>query len=146
MQEAQDHFRSQRALQYDKQDLQVQKDSTDYAEQVQRLKNRKHLDRMKNAETEKDEFELLKELERGKERELRAEIEREEIRRTLAELDRGALTNADKYKKRELEKLEAERSSLGVREQQMVDEIERMDREMKQKEKKFQSEANEARR
>jgi len=78
---------------------------------------------MKDVQNEADSLDLYRELEKGKERELRAEIEKEEIRRTLHDLDRDALTNADKHKKRELEKLEAERQSLKLREEQMLDDI-----------------------
>ena len=61
-------------------------------------------------------FDLLKDLEKWKEKELRAQIEKEEIRRTIKQLDKESLTHADKNKRRELEKLENEWESLRIRE------------------------------
>ena len=51
---------------------------------------------------------LLKDLEKRKEKELRAQIEKEEIKRTLKQMDKESLTLADRNKRREIEKLGAE--------------------------------------
>ena len=92
---------------------------------------------MREHEDERDALDLLKDLEQRKEKELRAQIEKEEIARTLKEMDRDALTNADKHKHRELEKLGAERENLRITEQTLLDEIKNMEEAMMKKENRF---------
>lgn len=72
-------------------------------------------------------YELLRDLEQRKEKELRAQIEKEEILRNIKDLDQKQLGALEREKKRELEKLAAEREGLRVREQQMLDEVKRME-------------------
>jgi hypothetical protein len=61
-------------------------------------------------------YELLRDLEQRKEKELRAQIEKEEILRNIKDMDQKQLGALDREKKRELEKLAAEREALRVRE------------------------------
>ncbi len=68
-------------------------------------------------------YSLLRELEQRKEKELRAQIEKEEILRNIKDMDQKQLGVLEREKKRELEKLAAEREALRVREQQMLDEV-----------------------
>ena len=79
-------------------------------------------------------FDLLKDLEKWKEKELWAQIEKEEIRRTLKQLDKESLTHADKNKRRELEKLENERENLRIWEQTLMDDIKNMEEDLWKKE------------
>lgn len=109
------------------------------------LKINKHLLRLQEEDTDEQVIELLKELERAKEKDLRAEIDKEEIKQTLKEMDQTALTHADRQKRRELEKLSSERENLRIREQQMIDDIKRMEEEMVEREKRFRKEADDAR-
>ena len=90
-------------------------------------------------------MDLLQDLEKRKEKELRAQIEKEEIKRTLKQMDKESLTLADRNKRREIEKLGAERENLRIREQQLMDDIRNMEDNMMQKEKHFRKEAQEAR-
>jgi hypothetical protein len=61
-------------------------------------------------------YELLRDLEQRKEKELRAQIEKEEILRNIKDMDQKQLGALEREKKRELEKLAAEREALRVRE------------------------------
>ncbi|CAI2384337.1 unnamed protein product [Moneuplotes crassus] len=117
----------------------------EYKDQIQEMKNRKHLLRLQEEDTNEEVMELLKELEKAKEKELRAEIDKEEIKQAIKDMDHSALSHADRQKKRELEKLSSERENLRIREQQMIDEVKRMEQDMINKEKKFREEADEAR-
>ena len=77
---------------------------------------------MANAQ-DQEMYSLLRELEQRKEKELRAQIEKEEILRNIKDMDQKQLGFLEREKKRELEKLAAEREALRVREQQMLDEV-----------------------
>lgn len=77
---------------------------------------------MANAQ-DQEMYSLLRELEQRKEKELRAQIEKEEILRNIKDMDQKQLGVLEREKKRELEKLAAEREALRVREQQMLDEV-----------------------
>jgi hypothetical protein len=66
---------------------------------------------------------LVKDLELKKERELRARLEREEISKALKEIERSKLSALERDKRRELEKLAAERENLRLREEEVMDEI-----------------------
>jgi hypothetical protein len=61
-------------------------------------------------------YDLLRDLEQRKEKELRAQIEKEEILRNIKDMDQKQLGALEREKKRELEKLAAEREALRVRE------------------------------
>ena len=78
----------------------------------------------------------MQDLEQRKERDLRAQIEQEEIRRNLKDVGRGQqLGEMERQKKRELEKLAAEREQLRIREQQMMEEVRRMEEQMIEQER-----------
>lgn len=53
--------------------------------------------------------ELLKELENKRDRELRARVEKAEIQKALQEVERNKMTALEREKRRELERLAAER-------------------------------------
>lgn len=88
---------------------------------------------------------LLKELEKAKEKDLRADLDKEEIKQAIKDMDHTALTHTDRVKRRELEKLSNERENLRIREQEMIDDIKKMEKEMIDREKRFRKEADEAR-
>ena len=88
-------------------------------------------------------IELLKELEKAKEKDLRAELDKEEIRQAMKDMDQNALTHADRQKRRELEKLSGERENLRIREQDLIDSIQNMEKDMVKQEKMFRKEADE---
>jgi hypothetical protein len=71
--------------------------------------------------------ELIRDLEKRKEKELRAQLDKEEIMRNIKDLDRGQLTALEREKKKELEKLAVERENLKQREMHMMDEIKKME-------------------
>jgi hypothetical protein len=66
---------------------------------------------------------LIKELELKKDRELRAKLEREEISRALKDIERTKTSALERDKRRELEKLAAERENLRLKEEEVMDEI-----------------------
>ena len=66
---------------------------------------------------------LIKELEFKKDRELRAKIERNEIQKALKEIERTKASALERDKRRELEKLAAERENLRLREEEVMYDI-----------------------
>ena len=81
----------------------------------------------------------MQDLEQRKERDLRAQIEQEEIRRNIRDFDSKQLGAVEKEKKRELEKLATERDQLRVREQQMLEEVKRMEEKLLEQERQVQA-------
>ena len=78
--------------------------------------------------------------------ELRAQIEKEEIHRNLKvrrifniaqDLDKKQLSALERERKKELEKLAVERENLRLREQQMLDEVKKMEQQLIEQEKYF---------
>jgi uncharacterized protein involved in exopolysaccharide biosynthesis len=66
---------------------------------------------------------LIKDLELRKERELRAKIEREEIQKALKDIDKAKTSALERDRRKELERLAAERENLRLREEEIMDEI-----------------------
>jgi uncharacterized protein involved in exopolysaccharide biosynthesis len=66
---------------------------------------------------------LVKELEMKKDRELRAKIEKGEIQKALKEIEKTKLSALERDKRKELERLAAERENLRLREEEVIDEI-----------------------
>ena len=58
-----------------------------------------------------------------KDRELRAKIEREEIQKALKEIERTKVSALERDKRRELERIAAEREGLRLKEEEDMDEI-----------------------
>lgn len=143
--EVKEHFDNQSKILNNKHDLLSKKKGMDYKDDIQELKNKKHLLRLRDEDTHEEVIDLLKELEKAKEKELRANIDKEEIRQAIKDMDHSALTHADRQKRNELEKLSSERENLRIREQQMIDEVKQMEGGILKKEKKFREEADEAR-
>ena len=66
---------------------------------------------------------LIKELETKGDRELRAKMEREEIQKALKEIERTKVSALERDRRRELERLAAERENLRLQEEEVLDEI-----------------------
>ena len=65
----------------------------------------------------------MSELDLKREREIRAKVEKQEILKTLQDLERTKITALERDKKRELERLAAEREGLRLREEEVMQEI-----------------------
>lgn len=83
---------------------------------------------------------LLKELKTKNDRELRAKIEREEIQKALKEIERTRTSALERDKRRELEKIAAERESLRLRELEVMDDIQNLEMQMEKQEKQLKEE------
>ena len=70
--------------------------------------------------------ELLHDLELRKEKELRTRIEKDQIRRALVDLEKSKLTVLEQEKKKELLKLSNEREMLRLKEEEMMDDIQKL--------------------
>lgn len=75
---------------------------------------------------------LVKELEFKKDRELRAKIERDEIQKALKEIERTKVSALERDKRRELERLAAEREHLRLKEEDVIDEIKNLEEKLYQ--------------
>ena len=121
--EVKDYFDNKNKILDNKTLYQDKKKGMDYKDEIQQLKNKKHLLRLQEDTDEAKVIELLKELEKAKEKDLRAELDKEEIKQAIKDMDHTALTHADRMKRRELEKLSRERENLRIREQEMIDDV-----------------------
>ena len=65
----------------------------------------------------------MSELDLKREREIRAKVVKQEILKTLQDLERTKITALERDKKRELERLAAEREGLRLREEEVMQEI-----------------------
>lgn len=70
---------------------------------------------------------MLHDLESKKEKEIRARVEKDQIRRALMDLEKAKLTTIEQEKKRELERLIAEREALRAKENDLLHDIESME-------------------
>ena len=80
---------------------------------------------------------LIKELELKKERELRAKIEKEEIQKALKEIERTKTNALERDKRRELERLAAERENLRLREEEVMEEVRRLEAQSYEQERRL---------
>lgn len=83
---------------------------------------------------------LMKELETKKDREIRARIEREEINKALKDIDRAKTSALERDKRRELERLAAERESLRLKEEEVLDEINQLEGKLFEQERRLRDE------
>lgn len=83
--------------------------------------------KLKKKQDEENFSDMLRELELKKERELRARIEKDQIRRALVDLEKAKLTIVGQEKKKELERLAAEREALRMQEAELLRDIETLE-------------------
>ena len=83
---------------------------------------------------------LAKELDLKRERENRARLEKQQIAQALQEIEQTKMSALERDKRRELERLAAEREALRFREEEVVEEIRELEWQMEQKQKKDQDE------
>ena len=80
-------------------------------------------------------LDLVKELEGRKDRELRARIEKEEIQKALKEIERTKISALEQDKRRELERLAADREGLRLKEEEVMDEIKNLEHKLYEQER-----------
>lgn len=83
---------------------------------------------------------LVKELELKRDRELRAKIEKEEIQRTLKDLEKTKTNALERDKRRELERIAAERENLRLREEEVMEEIKGLEAKQYEQERRLKEE------
>ena len=74
-------------------------------------------------------MDLLNELKSRKDREIRAKLEQEEIQKVLKEINRDKASALERDKRRELERIAADRENLRLREEAVMDEIRNLEEE-----------------
>ena len=99
--------------------------------EVNRIKQEKATLRTKKQEDEEALADLIKEVELRNERDLRARIEKDQIKKDLADLQKNKLTTLESNKKAQLENLALEREGLRLKEQQLIQDIAKLDTEVK---------------
>jgi L-serine deaminase len=77
----------------------------------------------------------MKELEQRRDREMRARIEKQQIQQALQEVEKNKITAMERDKRRELERLAAEREALRQREDQVIEEIRELEGKMEEKQR-----------
>lgn len=82
----------------------------------------------------------MKEIQQRREREVRARAEKEQIAQALRDLEKKKLNAIEFEKKRELKKLSAEREALRLKEEELADEIERLQKRMGESEDMWKAE------
>ncbi|CAG9315098.1 unnamed protein product [Blepharisma stoltei] len=96
--------------------------------------------RSKRRQEEGALLDLMKELEEKREREVRAKAEKDAISQALKDLDKKKLNALEVEKKRELNKLEDERESLRLKEEELMQEVERLQNRMDDNEVQWKQE------
>lgn len=91
------------------------------------LKEERQKIRLKKLQDDGQLEDLLHDLEMKKEKELRARIEKDQIRRALVDLEKTKLSTLEAEKKKELMKLNNERETLRLKEEELMDEISKLD-------------------
>jgi len=94
------------------------------------FKKEKNFLRQQREEQEQAMHNLVKELEMKKDRELRAKLEKEEIQRALKDIEKTKVSALERDRRRELEKLAAERENLRLREEGVLDDIKNLENQM----------------
>ena len=74
-------------------------------------------------------IDLLNELKSRKDREIRAKLEQEEIQKVLKEINRDKASALERDRRRELERIAAERENLRLREEAVMDDIRNLEEE-----------------
>lgn len=87
---------------------------------------------------------LLNELNKRKERELKARTEKEQIDMALHELENRKLTTLEAEKKKELQKLHNEREALRLKEEELMNEVQRLQNRIDDNERLWKAERDKA--
>ena len=74
-------------------------------------------------------IDLLNELKSRKDREIRAKLEQEEIKKVLKEINRDKASALERDRRRELERIAADRENLRLREEAVMDDIRNLEEE-----------------
>ena len=69
---------------------------------------------------------------------MRARIEKQQIQQALQEVEKNKITALERDKRRELERLAAEREALRSREEQVIEEIRDLEAKMEEKHRQMQ--------
>ena len=85
-------------------------------EEVDEFKREKNELRLARLEQDRQLEDLMKELEMKRDREMRARIEKNQIQAALQEVEKNKITAMERDKRRELERLAAEREALRLKE------------------------------
>ncbi len=109
-------------------------------EEVETLKKERQLLKLQKAGDDQELTELMTVLDTRKEKELRAKIEREKIAGELQAIDRTKLSYVEEDKKRELERLAAEREAIHKKEEDIMNEIGGLHAKIKEREEGFKAE------
>ncbi|CAD8123518.1 unnamed protein product [Paramecium sonneborni] len=91
-----------------------------------KLKNDRQQIKMKRDDDNYGFEELLYEVKQVREQEIRARIEEDEIRKVFMNLEKSKLTAMEQERKRELQKLIAEREALRIKQNEFIQDIEQM--------------------
>lgn len=105
---------------------QIAKKEHEMRQELNNLRLEKQQIRAKRKQEEAVLEDLLRELEKRKERELKARLEKEQIEMAKKELENRKLTTIESEKKQELKKLSEEREALRLKEEELMNEIERL--------------------
>ena len=85
-------------------------------DEVDEFKREKNELRLARLEQDRQLEDLMKELEMKRDREMRARIEKNQIQAALQEVEKNKITAMERDKRRELERLAAEREALRLKE------------------------------
>lgn len=94
--------------------------------EIYSLKEERQKIRLKKLQDDGQLEDLLHDLELRKEKELRARIEKDQIRRALVDLEKTKLNTLEQDKKKELMKLSNEREMLRLKEEELMEEISKL--------------------
>ena len=110
------------------------------AEELRQLKIKQQKARAKKNQEERELRDLIANLEKKKEKELRHRMEKEMIKRELRNLDAIQLKQIEVDRKEEIAKLARERAALKQREDDLMNEVTKLEQRLTGQEKKFRDE------
>jgi DNA repair exonuclease SbcCD ATPase subunit len=106
-------------------------------DEVEEFKREKNELRLARLEQDRQLEDLMKELEMRRDREMRARIEKNQIQHALQEVQKNKITAQERDKRRELERLAAEREALALKEEQVIQDIRDLEAKMALKEEQI---------
>ena len=106
-------------------------------DEVEEFKREKNELRLARLEQDRQLEDLMKELEMRRDREMRARIEKNQIKHALQEVQKNKITAQERDKRRELERLAAEREALALKEEQVIQDIRDLEAKMAHKEEQI---------
>ena len=123
---------------------QIARKEQDVRDELNNLRLERQQIRAKRKQEEAVLDDLMNELDKRKERELKARAEKEQIDMAMRDLESRKLTTLEAEKKKELQKLHDEREALRLKEEELMNEVQRLQQRIDDNERLWKAERDKA--